>query len=62
MEYLNRVHSSKAGVFADEEGNKYYSGDLLEPYRNHINKQMFWGFDFDTTMLRVSSMNMALHG
>jgi type I restriction enzyme M protein len=23
---------------------------------------MFWGFDFDTTMLRVSSMNMALHG
>ncbi|WP_405078071.1 N-6 DNA methylase [Pectobacterium versatile] len=62
MEYLNRVHSSKAGVFADEEGNKYYSGDLLEPHRDHINKQMFWGFDFDTTMLRVSSMNMALHG
>ena len=23
---------------------------------------MFWGFDFDTTMLRVSSMNMLLHG
>jgi type I restriction enzyme M protein len=23
---------------------------------------MFWGFDFDTTMLRVSSMNMMLHG
>lgn len=62
MEYLNRVHSSKAGTFVDEEGNKHYSGDLLEPYRNHINKHMFWGFDFDTTMLRVSSMNMALHG
>ncbi len=62
MEYLNRVHSSKAGIFEDEEGNKHYSGDLLEPYRNHINKHMFWGFDFDTTMLRVSSMNMALHG
>ena len=26
------------------------------------NSQMFWGFDFDTTMLRVSSMNMMLHG
>ncbi len=62
MEYLNRVHSSKAGTFVDEEGNKHYSGDLLEPYRNHINNHMFWGFDFDTTMLRVSSMNMALHG
>jgi type I restriction enzyme M protein len=62
MEYLNRVHSSPAGIFEDEEGNKHYTGDLLEPYRDHINKNMFWGFDFDTTMLRVSSMNMALHG
>ena len=62
MEYLNRKHSSKAGILIDEEGNKNYTGDLLEPYRDHINKNMFWGFDFDTTMLRVSSMNMALHG
>lgn len=62
MEYLNRVHSSDAGIFEDEEGNKHYSGDRLEPYLDHINKNMFWGFDFDTTMLRVSSMNMALHG
>lgn len=62
MEYLNRKHSSAAGIFEDEDGNKHYSGDLLDPYRDHINKNMFWGFDFDTTMLRVSSMNMALHG
>jgi type I restriction enzyme M protein len=62
MEYLNRKHSSSAGTFEDEDGNKHYTGDLLEPYRDHINKHMFWGFDFDTTMLRVSSMNMALHG
>jgi type I restriction enzyme M protein len=56
------VHSSESGTFEDEEGNKHYTGDLLEPYREHINTEMFWGFDFDTTMLRVSSMNMALHG
>ena len=62
MEYLNRKHSSEAGTFSDEDGNKHYTGDLLEPYRQHINTQMFWGFDFDTTMLRVSSMNMMLHG
>src|SRR5690554_4407548 len=62
MEYLNRVHSSEAGVIHDEDGNPHYTGDLLEPYREHINKHMFWGFDFDTTMLRVSSMNMMLHG
>ena len=62
MEYLNRKYSSEAGTFTDEEGNLHYTGDMLEPYRDHINKQMFWGFDFDTTMLRVSSMNMMLHG
>ncbi|WP_417509568.1 N-6 DNA methylase [Methylophaga sp.] len=62
MEFLNKKYSSEAGTFTDEDGNKHYTGDLLEPYRNHINKDMFWGFDFDTTMLRVSSMNMALHG
>jgi type I restriction enzyme M protein len=62
MEFLNRKYSSKAGIHEDEEGNKQYSGDQLEPYRDHINNHMFWGFDFDTTMLRVSSMNMLLHG
>lgn len=62
MEYLNREHSSESGVFMDEDGNQHFTGDKLEPYRQHINSQMFWGFDFDTTMLRVSSMNMMLHG
>ena len=65
MEYLTQKFSSteeEGGRWQDEEGNTHYSGDLLEPYRPHINSQMFWGFDFDTTMLRVSSMNMALHG
>jgi len=65
MEYLNRTYSSseaEGGQWTDEDGNRHYSGDLLEPYREHINNKMFWGFDFDTTMLRVSSMNMALHG
>jgi len=62
MEYLNRMHSSPEGTFKDEEGNTHYTGDLLEPYREHIANDMFWGFDFDTTMLRVSAMNMLLHG
>lgn len=65
MEYLTAQYSSaqeEGGRWQDEEGYWHYSGDLLEPYRKHINSNMFWGFDFDTTMLRVSSMNMALHG
>lgn len=30
--------------------------------RNHFHTQMFHGFDFDNTMLRIASMNMLLHG
>jgi type I restriction enzyme M protein len=28
----------------------------------HFNRSMFHGFDFDSTMLRIGSMNMLLHG
>ena len=35
---------------------------LLAPaQRRHFNKSMFHGFDFDSTMLRIGSMNMLLH-
>lgn len=35
---------------------------LLEPeQRKHFNENMFHGFDFDNTMLRIGSMNMLLH-
>jgi type I restriction enzyme M protein len=30
--------------------------------REHFNRHMFHGFDFDTTMLRIGAMNMTLHG
>ncbi|EFL01543.1 type I restriction enzyme [Streptomyces sp. SPB78] len=37
--------------------------ELLEAeHRGHFNDKMFHGFDFDTTMLRIGSMNMLLHG
>ena len=75
MEYLRRTHSSKKLVHdeTDEESGEVikndhgdpiqvYPGDLLDPYRNHIEKDMFHGFDFDATMLRIAAMNMLLHG
>ncbi|MEV8395820.1 MULTISPECIES: class I SAM-dependent DNA methyltransferase [unclassified Streptomyces] len=35
---------------------------LFEPaQRQHFNESMFHGFDFDSTMLRIGSMNMLLH-
>lgn len=30
--------------------------------RRHFHRSMFHGFDFDSTMLRIGSMNMLLHG
>lgn len=51
-------------VIKDEHGHpvKSYPGDQLEEYREHIDKDMFHGFDFDSTMLRIAAMNMMLHG
>lgn len=62
MLYLLRKFTSPEGIFVDEEGEKHYSGDMLEPYREHIQTDMLHGFDFDATMLRIASMNMMLHG
>ncbi|MFQ3202781.1 MAG: type I restriction enzyme M protein [Pseudoalteromonas tetraodonis] len=43
--------------------NVLYSGDLIdEDARKHIDADMFHGFDFDATMLRVAAMNLVMHG
>ncbi|HSH02441.1 MAG TPA: class I SAM-dependent DNA methyltransferase [Anaerolineae bacterium] len=46
-EYLRDNHPE---IFRDNE------------LRQHYNEGMFHGFDFDSTMLRVATMNMLLHG
>ncbi len=73
MQYLQKKYSSEEGQFPaeDEEGNPVfddngdqvivYTGDQLERYRDHIQKGMFYGFEFDITMLRIASMNLMLH-
>lgn len=62
MQYLLETHTSPAGKIKGENGEIIYTGDLLESYRNHIQNEMFHGFDFDATMLRIASMNLMLHG
>lgn len=47
-EYLKEHH---AGLFSHNERA-----------RAHFHREMFHGFDFDSTMLRIGSMNMLLHG
>ncbi|MBF0152234.1 MAG: SAM-dependent DNA methyltransferase [Magnetococcales bacterium] len=63
MQYLMREYTSPEMVETDPEtGEKIYHGDLLEPHRKHIQQEMFRGFDFDITMLRIAAMNLLLHG
>jgi type I restriction enzyme M protein len=62
MQYLLETHTSPKGELKGENGETIYTGDLLEPYRDHIQNGMFHGFDFDATMLRIASMNLMLHG
>ncbi|HQS81263.1 MAG TPA: class I SAM-dependent DNA methyltransferase [Thiobacillus sp.] len=62
MEYLRQKYSSPELVETFEDGSKGYPGDLLEPYREHIQNGLFHGFDFDVTMLRIAAMNLMLHG
>lgn len=62
MQYLLEEHTSPKGILVGEGGEKVYTGDKLEPYRAHIQNDMFHGFDFDSTMLRIASMNLMLHG
>lgn len=66
MEYLNEKYSTPELIHTekDDDGQvlKTYPGDLLEPYRDHIQNDMFYGWDFDHTMLRIAAMNLLLHG
>ena len=62
MQYLLETYTSPDGKLEGEDGKIIYTADLLEPYRAHIQNEMFHGFDFDATMLRIASMNLMLHG
>ena len=62
MQYLLETYTSAKGKLKGENGETIYTGDLLEEYRRHIQNEMFHGFDFDATMLRIASMNLMLHG
>lgn len=49
----------ETGEFLRENHKEIFENDTL---KHHFNNDMFYGFDTDTTMLRLSAMNMMLHG
>jgi len=67
MEYLLENFTSPEAVIEETDPEtgaveRIYTGDLLEEHREHIRSDMFHGFDFDATMLRIAAMNLMLHG
>jgi type I restriction enzyme M protein len=42
--------------------NKHSDLFLVQGLKEHFNNHMFYGFDMDSTMLRIGAMNMMLHG
>ena len=69
-EYLLEKYSSLDSVHTETvtnekgelEPQKIFSGDLLNEYREHVDFDMFHGYDFDSTMLRIAAMNLIMHG
>ena len=49
----------EAGEYLRENHKEIFESETL---KYHFNNSMFYGFDTDTTMLRLSAMNMMLHG
>lgn len=62
MQHLLERYSSEAGTLRGEDGETIYTGDKLDPHRRHIQRGMLHGFDIDSTMLRIASMNLTLRG
>ena len=48
-----------AGEYLREHHSDLFHNEKL---KLHFNGKLFNGFDFDSTMLRIASMNMMLHG
>ncbi|EIV6807781.1 TPA: N-6 DNA methylase, partial [Klebsiella pneumoniae] len=69
-EYLLEKYSSLESIHTEIDTNehgeleeqKIFTGDLLTPWRDHVDNNMFHGYDFDTTMLRIAAMNLIMHG
>lgn len=64
LEYILEKYTRSESVFIDEEGNLHNKiGDMMSDEEwEHFRTNMFYGFDFDPSMVRISSMNIMLHG
>jgi type I restriction enzyme M protein len=63
-EYIIRKYTSSEMIKKDEDGTFYgLYGDKITDKKNwEFLWNSFYGYDFDSTMVRISLMNMVLHG
>ena len=63
-QYILTTHTSKGQVTKDEDGFERGFGDKLTDERlwTALREKTFFGYDFDTTMVRIGLMNLMLHG
>lgn len=65
-EYILTKYTSPHMIKYDEEGEPHnIVGDKIVDYKKHwplLWNNTFFGYEFDTTMVRIALMNMVLHG
>jgi len=64
-QHILREHTSPENIKVEEDGTEHgLVADRItdEKVWDFLQRRTFYGFDFDTTMLRIACMNMVLHG
>lgn len=64
-EHILKKYTSPEIMQLDEDGVAHnLVGDKIveKAHWNLLKRETFWGYDFDTTMIRIGLMNMILHG
>ena len=63
-QHILTTHTSKGHITKDEDGFERGFGDKLTDERlwADLREKTFFGYDFDTTMVRIGLMNLMLHG
>jgi type I restriction enzyme M protein len=64
-QHLLRTHTSQGKITIEADGTEHgLVGDKITDPKvwDFLNKKTFYGFDFDSTMLRIAAMNLVLHG
>lgn len=67
-EHLRKKYTSEEGIIRETGADGkdlepiYSMNELNSAERKHVHNNMFYGFDFDLTMLRIATMNLILHG